>query len=331
MISKMKRRDFITLLGGAAAWPLAARAQADRVRRVGVLYALDAGDAEAEARNRVLEQSLRALGWTVGQDLKIDYRMAGGDADRIRQYAAELVALAPDVIMPVGSATVAPVQQAAPTIPTVMVNVADPVGAGFVQSLARPGGNTTGFTNYEYSLGGKWVELLKEIAPGVTRAVVLRDPATAAGIGQFGAIQSVAQSLAVELTPVGMRDLGEIERTVAAFARTAKGSMIVTAGSGGGVHRKMLISLAARHKLPAVYPYRYAVKDGGLISYGPDTHDVWRRAAQYVDRILKGEKPADLPVQAPTKYELVINLKTAKALGLIIPPAVLARADETIE
>ena len=326
----MKRRQFITLLGGAAAWPLAARAQqSERMRRVGVLYPLAAGDAETEARNRAFEQSLRELGWTVGQDLKIDYRMAAGGADRIRQYAAELAALAPDVIMTVGSATVAPVQQVTPTIPIVMVNVADPVGAGFVQSLARPGSNTTGFTNFEYSLGGKWVELLKQIAPHVTRAVVFRDPTTASGIGQFAVIQSVAQSLTVELTPA--RDLGEIERTVASFARTAKGSMIVTVGSGGGVHRKLLIGLAARHKLPAVYPYRYYVKDGGLISYGPDTHDMFRRAAQYVDRILKGEKPADLPVQAPTKYELVINLKTAKALGLEVPATVLARADEVIE
>ena len=325
------RRELLAALGGAVAgWPPVARAQqGERMRRVGVLYALDAGDAEAEARNRVFEQSLRALGWTVGQDLKIDYRYGG--ADRIRQYAAELAALAPDVIMPIGSATVAPVQQAAPTIPIVMVNVADPVGAGFVQSLARPGSNTTGFTNFEYSLSGKWVELLKQIAPHVTRAVVLRDPTTAAGIGQFAAIQSVAQSLTVELTPVGVRDLGEIERTVAALARTAKGSMIVTVGSGVGVHRKLLIGLVARHKLPAAYPYRYYVKDGGLISYGPDTHDLVRRAAQYVDRILKGEKPADLPVQAPTKYELVINLNTARALGLTVPPALLARADEVIE
>ena len=325
------RRELLAALGGAVAgWPLVARAQqGERMRRVGVLYALDAGDAEAEARNRVFEQSLRALGWTVGQDLKIDYRYGG--ADRIRQYAAELAALAPDVIMPIGSATVAPVQQAAPTIPIVMVNVADPVGAGFVQSLARPGSNTTGFTNFEYSMSGKWVELLKQIAPHVTRAVVLRNPTTAAGIGQFAAIQTVAQSLTVELTPVAYRDLGEIERTVAAFARTAKGSMIVTVGSGGGVHRKLLIDLAARHKLPAAYPYRYYVKDGGLISYGPDTYDMMRRAAQYVDRILKGEKPADLPVQAPTKYELVINLKTAKALGLEVPPTLLARADEVID
>ena len=227
------RREFITLLGGVAAgWPVAARAQqGERMRRVGVLHPFAAGDAEAESRNRVFEQSLRALGWTIGQDLKIDYRMAGGAADRIRQYAAELAALGPDVIMPVGSATVAPVQQAAPTIPIVMVNVADPVGAGFVQSLARPGGNTTGFTNFEYSLSGKWVELLKQIAPHVTRAVVLRDPATAAGIGQFAVIQSVAQSLTVELTPV--RDLGEIERTVAAFARTAKGSMDRDGGERG--------------------------------------------------------------------------------------------------
>jgi ABC-type uncharacterized transport system substrate-binding protein len=329
----MRRREVITFLGGAAAgWPLAARAQqGQRMRRIGVLYPLAAGDAEAEARNRAFEQSLQALGWTVGQDLKIDYRMAGGNADRIRQYAAELAALAPDVIIPIGSATVVPVQQAAPATPIVMVNVADPVGAGFVQSLARPGGNTTGFTNFEYSLGGKWVELLKQIAPQVTRAAVLRDPATAAGIGQFAAVQSAAQSLTVELTPVGVRDLGEIERTVAAFARTANGSMIVTVGSGGGAHRKLLIGLAARHRLPAAYPYAYYVKDGGLISYGPDTHDLFRRAAHYVDRILKGEKPADLPVQAPTKYELAINLKTAKALGLDLPASVLARADEVIE
>jgi putative ABC transport system substrate-binding protein len=332
MASYIGRRKFLATLGGAAAaWPLAARAQqGERMRRVGVLYSLIAGDAEAEARNRVFEQGLRALGWTVGHDLKIDYRMAGADPDRIRQYAAELAALAPDVIMTSGSNTVAPVQQAAPTIPILMVNVADPVGAGFVQSLARPGGNTTGFTNFEYSMCGKWVELLKQIDPHVTRAVVLRDPTTAAGIGQFAAIQSAAQSLTVELTPVGVRDLGEIERTVAAFAR-ANGSMIVTVGGGAGPHRKLLIGLAARHKLPAAYPYRYYVKDGGLISYGPDPHDLFRRAAQYVDRILKGEKPADLPVQAPTKYELVINLKTARALGLDVPPQLLARADEVIE
>jgi ABC-type uncharacterized transport system substrate-binding protein len=328
----MKRREFITLLGGAAAvWPLEARAQqAGGMRRVGVLYPFDANDPEAQARTAVFEQSLQRLGWKVGQDLQIHVRYAGGAASRIRQDAAELVALAPDVIVTLGSATVAPVQQAAPTISIVMVNVADPVGAGFVQSLARPGGNTTGFTNFEYSMSGKWVELLKQIAPQVARAVVLRDPATAAGIGQFAAIQSMAQSLGIELTPVGVRDPAEIERGVAAFARSGNGGMIVAAG-GTAVRRKLLIDLAGRHKLPAAYPYRYYVKDGGLISYGPDTQDVLRQAAGYVDRILKGEKPADLPVQAPTKYELAINRKTAKMLGLTVPTTLLAIADEVIE
>ena len=288
------------------------------MRRIGVLMPFTAGDPEAEARKVVFEQSLQQLGWTVGRNLQIDYRLAGGDADPVRRHAAELVALAPDVIMTVGSVTIGPVQQATRTIPIVMVNVADPVGAGFVQSLARPGGNATGFTNFEYSMSGKWVELLKQIAPRVTRAAVLRDPTVAAGIGQFGAIQSVAQSLGVELTPFSVRDVGEIERGVTAFARSGNGGLIVTAG-GTAFRRDLIIGLASRHKLPAVYPFRYYAKDGGLISYGPDTLDPNRRAAGYVDRILKGEKPADLPVQAPTKYELVINLKTAKALGLTVP------------
>jgi putative ABC transport system substrate-binding protein len=266
----------------------------------------------------------------VGRNLQIDYRLAGGTTDKLRQHAAEMVASAPDLIMTVGSVTVAPVLQATRTIPTVMVNVADPVGAGFVQSLARPGGNATGFTNFEYSMSGKWVELLKQIAPYVTRAAVLRDPTSAAGIGQFSAIQSIAQSLGVVLTPFSVRDAGEIERDVAAFARSGNGGLIVTAG-GTAFRRDLIIGLASRHKLPAVYPFRYYAKDGGLITYGPDPRDSIRRAAAYVDRILKGEKPADMPVQAPTKYELVINLKTAKALGLAIPPAVLARADEVIE
>jgi putative ABC transport system substrate-binding protein len=270
------------------------------------------------------------LGWTVGRNLQIDYRFAGGEADRIRQYAAELVALAPDVIMTVGSSTVAPMQQATRTIPIVFTNLADPVGAGIVQSLARPGGNATGFTNFEYSMSGKWVELLKQIAPHVTRAAVLRDITAAAGMGQFGAIRSVAQSLGVELTPLGVRDAGELERNMAAFARSGNGGLIVTAG-GTAFRRDLFIRLASRHKLPAVYPFRYYAKDGGLISYGPDTLDPIRRATEYVNRILKGENAADLPVQAPTKFELVINLKTAKALGLEIPPTLLARADEVIE
>ena len=328
----MKRREFITLLSGAAAsWPLAARAQQpDRVRRIGALYILGPDDQEAHARNVVLEQSLQQLGWTVGRNLQIDYRLAGGDPDRLRRYAEELVALAPDVIMSVGSVPIGPLLQATRTIPIVFSNVADPVGAGFVQSLARPGGNVTGFTNFEYSMSGKWVELLKQIAPHVSRVAVLRDSTVAAGLGQFGAIQTVAQSLGVDLTPVGVRDAVEIEHGITAFARSPDVGLIVTAG-GLAARRDVIIGLASRHKLPAVYPFRYYAVDGGLMSYGPETHDPIRRAAGYVDRILKGEKPADLPVQAPTKYELVINLKTAKALGLEIPSSVLARADEVIE
>ncbi len=327
----MKRREFITLVGGAtAAWPFATRAQQERMRRIGVLMPFVAGDPEAQVRSTVFAQTLQQLGWTVGRNLQIDYRFAGGEADRIRQNAAELVALAPDVIMTVGSITVAPIQQATRTIPIVFTNVADPVGAGVVQSLARPGGNATGFTNFEYSMSGKWVELLKQIAPHVRRAAVLRDPTAAAGIGQFAAIQGVAQSLGVELTPVAARDTAELERSMAAFARSANSGMIVTAG-GTGFRRDLIIRLASRHKLPAVYPFRYYAKDGGLISYGPDTLDPVRRATEYVDRILKGEKPADLPVQAPVKYELAINLKTAKALGLEVPTTLLARADEVIE
>jgi putative ABC transport system substrate-binding protein len=327
----VKRREFITLVGGAAAWPVVARGQQpDRMQRIGVLMPLTAGDLEADARKAVFEQSLQQLGWMVGRNLQIDYRLAGGTTDKLRQHAAEMVASAPDLIMTVGSVTVAPVLQATRTIPTVMVNVADPVGAGFVQSLARPGGNATGFTNFEYSMSGKWVELLKQIAPGLTRATVLRDPTAAAGIGQFVGIQSVAQSLGVELTPVGVRDVEEIERGVTAFARSGNGGLIVTAG-GTAFRRDLIIKLASLHKLPAVYPFRYYAKDGGLISYGPDTLDPIRRAAVYVDRILKGEKPADLPVQAPTKYELVINQKTEKALGLNVSSTLLASADEVIE
>jgi len=328
----MKRREFITLLGGAAAtWPLAARAQqAERTRRIGLLMPFAAGDPEAEARKPVFEQTLRQLGWTVGANLLIEYRLAGGNAESIRRHAAELVALAPDVIVTAGALAPAPVLQATSTIPIVMVNVPDPVGAGWVQSLARPGGNATGFTNFEYSLGGKWIELLKQVAPSITRAAVLRSSTSVAGVGQFAAIQSGAHSLGVELTPVGVRDADEIERGVAEFARSGNGGLIVT-GGGSGARRDLIITLAARLRLPAIYPFRYYAVDGGLISYGPDTLDLFRRAAGYVDRILKGEKPTDLPVQAPAKYELVINLKTARALGLEVPPTLLARADEVIE
>jgi len=327
----MRRRNFITLLGGAAAWPFAAQAQqAERARRIGVLLPFVAGDAEVEARKPTFQQALRQLGWTVGVNLLIEYRLPGGGADAIRQHAAELVALAPDVIVTAGSVAPAPVLEATRTIPIVMANVADPVGAGWVQSLARPGGNATGFTNFEYSLGGKWVEILREIVPGITRAAVLRSATSIAAIGQFGAIQSGAHALGVELTPVGVRDGDEIERGVEAFARSGNGGLIITA-SGTGSRRSRIIAVASRLRLPAIYPYRYYATDGGLISYGPDTLDMMRRAAGYVDRILKGEKPADLPVQAPTKYQLGINLKTARALGLEIPPTLLARADEVIE
>ena len=328
----MRRREFLGVLAGAVAvLPRVARAQqGKRVRRVGVLMPFTANDPEAQARNALFEQSLRELGWMVGRDLQIDYRWPGGEAASIRRDAAELVALAPDVIMTVGSLTMGPMQQATQTIPIVFVNLADPVGAGFVQSLARPGGNATGFTNYEYSMSGKWVELLKQIAPNVKRVAILRDPTSAAGIGQFSAIQSAAQSLGVNLTPVSVRDAGEIERGVTEFARSDNGGLIVTSG-GTAFRRDLIIGLASRHKLPAVYPFRYYAKDGGLITYGPDPRNSVRHAAAYVDRILKGEKPADMPVQAPTTYELVINLKTAKALGLTVPPSLLARADEVIE
>jgi len=327
----MQRREFITLVGGAAAaWPLAARAQqAERVRRIGVLMPFTVNDPEAQERNAVFEQSLRQLGWAVGRDLQIEHRSSGGEAASIRRAAAELVALAPEVVLVIGTGTSAILLQATQTIPVVFVNLADPVGAGFVQSLARPGGNATGFTSFEYSLSGKWIELLKQIAPHVTRVAVLRDT-QASGIGQFSAIQSVAQSLGIELTPLGVRDIDEIERGVALFARSGNGGLIVTSG-GLAFRRDLTIGLAARHKLPATYPFRYYALDGGLISYGPDPHDPMLRAAGYVDRILKGEKPADMPVQAPTKYELVINLKTTKALGLTVPPALLASAGDVIQ
>ena len=301
------------------------------MRRIGVLLPAAADDAEFQARVGAFLQALALLGWTIGRNVRIDTRWATANAAEIRRHAAELAALAPDVILAHGAATVGPLLQATRTVPIVFPVVADPVGAGFVDSLARPGGNATGFMHFEYSMGGKWLELLKQIAPGVTRAAVLRDPAIAAGTGQFGAIQAVAPSLGVEVNPVNVRDAGEIERAVAAFARSPNGGLIVTASALAMLHRDLIITLAARHKLPAVYYERFFVAAGGLISYGPDLIDQYRRAAGYVDRILKGEKPADLPVQAPTKYETVINLKTAKALGLDVPPTVLARADEVIE
>jgi len=329
----MKRRKFITLLGGAAAaWPLAARAQqGGRMRRVGVLQNLASDDPAEQARLMAFGQGLQELGWTIGQNVRIENRWSAGDPDRIRRNTEEMVALAPDVILASGNAGVAPLLQATRTVPVVFVIVPDPVGAGFVDSLARPGGNATGFIAYEYGLSGKWLEVLKEIAPGVTRAAVIRDPALASGPGQFAAIQSIAPSLGVEVSPVNVRDAGEIERAITAFAHSPNGGLIVTGSALVGIHRHLIIALAARHKLPAVYVERTYVAAGGLISYGSDFLDQYRRAASYVDRILKGEKPADLPVQQPTKYELVINLKTAKALGLDIPPTLLARADEVIE
>ena len=327
----MRRRDFISFLGGAVAIPVAARAQqGERARLVGMLNILGSDDPEAKVRLTIFQQALQQLGWQVGRDLNIENRQVGGDIDRLRRYATELVALAPDVIVSIGSVSVGAVQQATRTIPIVFVNVPDPVGAGFVQNMAHPGGNTTGFSNFEYSMSGKWAELLKQTAPRTTRALVLRDPTSAAGIGQFASVRSVAQSLGVELTPLDVRDTGEIERGVQTFARVGDGGAIVTAG-GTAAHRKLVIDLFARYKLPAIYPYRYYATDGGLISYGPNTHEPIRRAAAYVDRILKGEKPGDLPVQAPDKFELVVNLKTAKALGLNIPQSLLARADEIIE
>ena len=320
------------MIGGVAlAWPLMARAQqSDRMRRIGVLQILAEDDPEAAARHTAFEKALQALGWTVGRNVRIDYRWGGLDANRIRKEAAELVALGPDVILTSGSVSVAAVLQATRTVPIVFAQAVDPVGGGLVESLAHPGGNATGFTAFEYSLSAKWLELLKEMAPHVTRVAVIRDPTRGPGIGQFAVIQSVGQPLGVELRPINVLDTAEIERAIEAFARSPNGGLIVTVG-GTGSHRDLIISLAARHQLPVVYPFRYYVADGGLISYGPNTIDQARRAAGYVDRILKRDKPADMPVQAPTKYELIINLKTAKALGLTVPTSLLARADEVIE
>jgi len=328
----MRRREFITLIGGAAAaWPVAASAQQPaRVRSIGVLMSLGADDREGQARLAAFLQELQQLGWMVGRNARIDIRW-GADVATIRKKAAELVALAPNVIVTGGAAGLGPLLDASRTVPIVFVLVADPVGAGFVDSLARPGGNATGFLSVEYGMGGKLLELLKEIAPRVTRAAVIRDPAISAGIGLFGAIQSAAPGLGVDVTPVNARDESEMERAVAAFARSPNAGMIVTASALANAHRDLIVALAARYKLPAVYYSRPFVAAGGLVSYAPDIMDQYRLSAGYVDRILRGEKPADLPVQAPTKYELTVNLKTAKAPGLTVPPSLLARADEVIE
>ena len=329
----MRRREFITLLSGTAVvWPVAARAQKrERIARIGVLMSAPADDPEGQARFTAFRQGLQKFGWTEGQNVHIDVRWAGGDAALDRKFSTELVSLTPDVILATASPTVAALQLATRTVPIVFAHAVDPVGAGFVDSLARPGGNATGFVLFEYSIAAKWLELLKEIAPNVTRVAVLRDSAIAAGIGQFGAIQSVAPSLGVELTPVNVRDPGEIEGAISAFAGLPNGGLIVTASPLALVHRDLIVTLAARYKLCAVYIARPYIIAGGLIFYGPDIPDLYRRAAGYIDRILKGEKPADLPVQAPTKYELVINLKTAKALGITVPLSLLGRADEVME
>ncbi len=330
---QLKRREFIALLGGAAgAWPLAAGAQQDGpMRRIGVLMILAPDDPEGQARLTAFAQALQELGWTLGRNAQIDHRWGAGDADRIRSYATELVALAPDVILASGTSTVTPLQRETRAVPIVFANVVDPVSAGIVASLARPGGNATGFTAFEFGMSGKWLELLKQIAPSVTRAAVIRDTTQGSGTSQLAAIQAVAPSLGVDVRPVDSRDAGEIERGIAEFARGSNGGLIVTASGLSLVHRELIITVAARHRLPAVYPYRNHVASGGLICYGPDQIDQFRRAAGYVDRILKGEKPADLPVQAPTKYVTVLNLKTAKALGIDVPPMLLARVDETLE
>jgi putative tryptophan/tyrosine transport system substrate-binding protein len=329
----MRRREFITILGGAVvAWPIAARAQQPaRMRRIGVLLPATSDDTEFQARVGAFLQALAILGWTIGRNVRIDTRWAGSNAADIRRHAAELAALAPDVILASSTSVVAPLLQATRTVPIVFPSVVDPVGAGLVESLARPGGNVTGFMTFEYSMGGKWLELLKQIAPGVRRMAVLRDPTQGSGTSQFGAIQAVAPLLRVEVNPVNMSDAGEIERGIAAFARSPNGGLIVTSGTPATLLRELITELAAKHKLPAVYYDRLFVAAGGLISYGPDRIEQYRQAAGYVDRILKGEKPANLPVQAPTKYETVLNLKTAKALGLDVPAIVLVRADEVIE
>jgi putative ABC transport system substrate-binding protein len=328
----VKRREFITLLGGAAAWPLAVHAQqGERPRRIGVLLVTVADDPEMSRRLTALQGGLGRRGWVEGRNLRVERRWAAGDPERIRSAAAELVALAPDVIIVNGSSGMDAMQRATRTVPVVFVVVPDPVGAGYAERLARPGGNATGFAQFEFGIGAKWLELLKEVSPNLKRAGIIRDPTITAGPGQFGAIQSVAPSLAMEISPLNVRDANEIERVIGTFARTKDSGLIVTGSALAVVHRKLIISLAAKYKLPATYFAGYCVKEGGLISYGPDLVDQYRQVASYVDRIYKGEKPADLPVQTPTKFELMINLKTAKALGLDVSPTLLARADEVID
>jgi putative ABC transport system substrate-binding protein len=327
----MRRREFIIFIGGAAAWPLSTSAQQpDGQPRIGVLMTVDNGP-DGQARLAAFRQGLQQLGWTDGRNVRIDIRWSEGNDATMRKNAAEMVALAPNVILATGSASMGPLMQLSGVVPIVFVIVPDPVGAGYVNSLARPGGNATGFSTFEYSIGGKWLDLLKQIAPGVTRVAVLRDPVISAGLGQFGAIQSAASSFAVEVTAINTREATEIERDIMTFATTSSGGLIVTAGPLAVLHRSLIVTLAARHKLPAIYFERQFVAEGGLISYGPDFVDQYRRAASYVDRILKGEKPADLPVQTPTKYELAINLKTAKSLSLTVPNTLIGRADEVIE
>ena len=329
----MKRREFITVLGAATVWPLAARAQqGERMRRIGVLMQTAADEPESQARLAAFLQGLQEAGWAVGRNMRIEYRWAGADRARLGRYARELVALGPDVILAgIGIAPQA-LHQESRAVPIVFAQAIDPVGTGIVESLARPGGNATGFTQFEYSLSGKWFELLRDFSPGVRRLAVVRDPRGSAGIGQWAVIQAVAYPFGVELSPVDLSgDAGEVERRISTFASASNGGLIVTVSTAATIHRELIVALAARHRLPAVYPYRFYVAAGGLVSYGPNLVDQYRRAAGYVDRILKGEKPADLPVQAPVKYELVINLKTAKALGLDVPSMLLARADEVIE
>jgi putative ABC transport system substrate-binding protein len=328
----MRRREFITILGSAAAWPLATHAQqADQMRRIGIMTGVVGEESDFKARIAAFSQELQRLGWTEGRNLRIDFRAAAGNVADARKYATELVALAPDVILAAGGSTVAPLLEATHTIPIVFTLSVDPVGAGFVDSLQRPGGNATGFMVFEYSLSGKWLELLKQIAPDVTRAAVLRDPTSPTGTGQFAVIQAVAPSLGVDVSVVNVRDANEIERGVAAFARSANGGLVVTASPFTLIHSDLIVTLAARHKLPAIYWDRVFVPGGGLFSYGVDVIEEHRKAAGYVDRVLRGEKPADLPVQAPTRYDLVVNLKTAKTLGITVPQSILARADEVIE
>jgi len=327
----VRRREFIKVIAGSAAWPLAAHSQQpDRMRLIGALTGI-ADEPSFQARYNAFIQGLKELGWTDGRNMRVEYRYGGGDLENTRRQAVELVALAPDVILVSGAAATERLLKVTRTVPIVFVVVPDPVGSGFVASLSRPGGNATGFVQFEYSLSGKWLELLKQIAPGVTRVAVLRDPAITAGIGQFAIIQSVAPSLGVEVSPINMSDATEIERGISDFAREANGGLVASASPLAVTHRELIVTLAARYKLPAVYSNRYYAASGGLISYGANFVDQFRRAAGYVDRILKGEKPADMPVQAPTKYELVINLKTAKTLGLTVPQSLLARADEVIE